>query len=102
MANFGSPAHSAAMGNLPGMMLIAGGAVGLANGIIASLDAIAEARHAHAYNDALAAAATHAEDMEDIARKAVAMVAELEVEVARLRVACQQRQQVIDTLRGRA
>ena len=104
MANFGSPAHQAAMGNLGGMMLVAGGVMALANGIGDALDAVADARRRHAYGDALSAATAHADQMEYIARTAVTMVAELEAEVASLRAACRQRQQVIDVLvaKGRA
>lgn len=104
MANFGAPAHQAAMGNLGGMMLIAGGAMALANGIGDALDAVADARRRRAYGDALSAATAHAGEMEDVARTAVVMVAELEAEVASLRAACRQRQEVIDVLaaRGRA
>src|SRR5690606_12429207 len=104
MANFGNPAYSAAMGNAAGMALIAGGAVGLMNAICAAGDAVREARHVRAYGDALSAATAHADDMEDLAMTAVQMVAELEAEVASLRRACRQRQEVIDLLsaRGRA
>ena len=104
MENFGRPAHTAAMGNLGGMMLIAGGAMALANGIGDALAAAADARRQRAYTDALSAATAHADAMENLARTAVVMVAELEVEVASLRAACRQRQQVIDVLaaRGRA
>lgn len=102
MANFGSPAHSAAMGNLPGMMLVAGGAMCLARGISDALDAAAEARYRRQYHDALGAAATHARELEYVARVAVQLIAELEVEVAGLRTACAQRQEVIETLVGRA
>lgn len=103
MANFGSPAHTAAMGNLPGMMLIAGGAMGLAQGLFDALDGIAEARYQRAHYDALGEAKAHAADMEDLARAAVLMVAELEAEVAALREACRQRQDVIVALTsGRA
>lgn len=102
MANFGNPAYSAAMGNMAGMALIAGGVMSLTQGLLAGLDAAAEARRHRAYGDALFAATLHADEMEDLARIAVGIVAELEAEVAQLRAACQQRQQVIDTLRGRA
>ena len=99
MANFGNPAYGAAMGNAAGMMLIAGGGMSLTQGLLAGLDAAAEARRQHAYGDALSAAIDHADEMEDLARTAVGLVAELEAEVDQLRAACQQRQQVIDTLR---
>ncbi|MDX3975765.1 hypothetical protein [Shinella sp.] len=101
MAHFGSPAHSAAMGNLPGMMMIGAGAVGLMNAINAGCDAIRDARSSRAHNDALGAATAHADGMEDLARTAVGMVAELEADVASLRVACCQRQQVINVLAAR-
>ena len=71
-------------------------------GLRTELDAAAEARRHRAYGDALSAAVHHVDEMEDLARTAVGLVAELEAEVAQLRAACQQRQQVIDTLRGRA
>lgn len=102
MENHGSPAHSAAMGNVPGMMLIAGGALCLARGVSDALDAIAEARYRRQYHDALGAASAHAQELENVARVAVQLIAELEVEVAGLRTACAQRQEVIETLVGRA
>lgn len=101
MANFGSPAHSAVMGNVAGMMLIAGAGVGLINAIGDAAAAAREARYNHAYGDALASATAHADEMEDLARTAVGMVAELEAEVAGLRAACRQRQEVIDILKSR-
>lgn len=99
--HFGSPAHQAAMGNLPGMMLIAAGTMGLAQGLFSALDGIAEARYQRAHYDALGAATTHAHEMENLARAAVLAVAELEAEVASLRAACAQRQDVIDLLKAR-
>lgn len=102
MANFGNPVYGAAMGNMAGMALIAGGVMSLTQGLLAGLDAAAEARRHRAYGDALSAAICHADEMEDLARTAVGLVAELEAEVAQLRAACQQRQQVIDALRARA
>lgn len=101
MANFGSPAHQAVLGNAPGMMLIAAGAMGLAQGLFDALDGIAEAKYQQAHYDALGAATAHAHDMEDLARAAVLAVAELEAEVASLRAACVQRQDVIDILKAR-
>lgn len=102
MTNFGAPAHTAAMGNLGGMMLVAGGAMCLAQGVGAALDAVAEARYQHSYNDALGAASAHARELEGVARVAVELIAELEAEVAQLREACAQRQDVIEALCGRA
>ena len=102
MANFGNPAASAAVQQLPGMMFIASATVGLAQGLFDALDHVAEARHQRAYGDALGTATSHARDMEELARVAVGMVAELEAEVASLREACRQRQDVIVALSGRA
>ncbi len=104
MANFGNPAYSAAAGNMAGMAVIAGAAVGFASAIGAAIDAAANVRRERAYYDALGAASAHAADMEEMARTAAEMVAELEAEVASLRRACRQRQEVIDLLsaRGRA
>ncbi|WP_086155955.1 hypothetical protein [Rhizobium sp. Kim5] len=102
MANFGAPAHQAAMANLGGMMLVAGGAMCLARGVSDALDAVAEARYQRRYHDALGAATTHARELEGVARVAVGLIAELEAEVAQLREACAQRQDVIETLCGRA
>lgn len=104
MANFGNPAYGAAMGNFGGMMLIAGGAVGLMNAVNASLDAVAEAREGRMidrYADALADATHHADRMGEIAVEAVRYCAELEAKVASLQVACAQRQEVIQVLRSR-
>lgn len=100
--SFGSPAHTAAMGNLGGMMLIAGGAMSLAQGISDGLDAAREARRERAYYDALGAARNHAAEVERMALTAVRMVAELEAEVAQLREACGQSQEVIDLLMSRS
>lgn len=102
MANFGSPAHQAAMGNLPGMMLIASASVGLVNALGAAADAARDARYQSAYGVALQHATAHAADMENLARVAVGLVAELEAEVARLSEACMQSQEVIDSLVVRA
>lgn len=100
---YGNPAMSAVMGNAAGMMLLAGGVMGLAQGLTSALDNIADARYQRAYGDALGAATAHAADMEDLARAAVLTVAELEAEVLALREACRQRQEVIVALTsGRA
>ena len=45
MANYGSPAHTAAMGNAAGMLVLAGAGVGLANAIGDGLAAAARARN---------------------------------------------------------
>ncbi len=101
MTGYGNPAYSAALGNAAGMMVIAAGAVGLATGLGDAAAAAREARYNRAYGDALLAASAHADEMEDLARTAVLMVAELEAEVASLRAACRQREEVIDVLKAR-
>lgn len=95
-----APAHQAAIGNLAGMMVLGAGAVGLINALGDAAGA-REARYNRAYNDALGSAANHAAEMEDVARAAIHMVAELEAEVASLRAACRQRQEVIEILKAR-
>lgn len=96
-----APAHTAAMGNLGGMMLIGAGAVSLATGIFDAIDAAADARRERAYYDALGAARHHASDMEAMALTAVRLIADLEAEVSQLREACSQSQEVIDVLMAR-
>ena len=98
MANFGNPAASAAMGNLPGMMMLAGGVASLAQGVFDGLDAANDALYARRYGDALHAATMHAHDMERIACASVNVIAQLEAEVASLREACAQRQEAIKYL----
>ncbi|WP_249407511.1 hypothetical protein [Rhizobium sp. CFBP 8752] len=83
------------------MMLIAGGAMSLAQGISAGLEAAREARRERAYYDALSAARHHAAEVEQMALTAVRLVAELEEEIAQLRAACGQSQDVIDVLMSR-
>lgn len=102
MSRFGNPAYGAAMGNAAGMAVIAAGAVGLANAIGNGLAAAAEARFNARYSDALDRAFSHAAEMEAMARESMRLLAELEAENTRLRAACQQRQEVIDMLKGRA
>lgn len=96
-----APAHMAAMSNLGGMMVIGAGAASLAQGIFDCLDAAREVRRERAYYDALGAASHHAGEVEQMALIAVRMVAELEAEVAQLREACSQSQDVIDVLMSR-
>ncbi|ANL28679.1 hypothetical protein AMC90_CH02880 [Rhizobium phaseoli] len=101
MANFGNPAYSAATGNAAGMAVLATAGVGLAHAIGDGIAAAARARYERRYDDALSAATSHADTMELLARTSMQMVAELEAEVARLRAACRQRQEVIDVLKAR-
>ena len=103
MANFGSPAHTAAMGNAGGMMILAAGAVGLASAVGDGIAAAAEARYQARYDDALTTAVNYANEMTAMARAAMKLLAEMEAENVRLRAACQQRQAYIDRLKaGRA
>ncbi|APO66745.1 hypothetical protein IE4872_CH01094 [Rhizobium gallicum] len=101
MASFGSPAYTAAMGNGAGMMILAAGGVGLVNAIGDGIAAARQARYERRYDDALCTAIDHAGQMEAIARAAMEMLAELEAENGRLRAACRQRQDVINTLKAR-
>jgi len=101
MPRYGNPAHTAMMGNAAGMAVIAAAGVGFANAIGDAIGAAARARYERRYDDALSTATRHADDMEELARLAMTMLAELEVENSRLRAACSQRQQVINLLKGR-
>lgn len=101
MANIGSPAHTAAMGNAAGMAVLAAAGVGLVNAIGDGLAAAREARYQARYNDALDTAICHAEQMEVMARTAMELLAELESENHRLRAACRQRQEVIDLIKSK-
>jgi len=102
MANFGSPAHTAAMGNAAGMAVLAAAGVGLVNALGDGIAAAREARYNERYNDALTTAINHANEMTAMARAAMEMLAELEAENKSLRAACQQRQAYIDRIKGRA
>lgn len=84
------------------MAVIAGGAMCAAQGISAALDAVTETLYQRHYDDALGAAVAHAREMETVSRVAVTLIAELETEVAQLREAFAQRQEVIDVLVGYA
>jgi len=90
-----NPALTATMGNVPGMAVIAAGSVHLALGIANAIDAAGEALYDHRYNTALEASAAHAYQMENVARTAVDIIAELEAENARLRAVCKQRSDCI-------
>lgn len=100
MPHYGNPAHTAAMGNAAGMAVIAAAGVGFANAIGDAIVAAARARYERRYDDALTSATAHADSMEELARLAMTMLAELEGENSRLRAACSQRQQVIEKLKG--
>jgi hypothetical protein len=80
-------------------------AVGAMNMVDGMRRAGVEAREAsvhQGYADALRQAQTYAYEVAYIAEAAVARVSELEAEVASLKAACRQRQQVIDTFRRAA
>lgn len=102
MSRIVNPAYGAVMGNAAGMAVLAAGAVGLANAIGDGLAAAAEARYSARYDDALSTAIDHASQIEAMARTAMQLLAELEEENKSLRAACQQRQEVIDLLKGKA
>jgi len=101
MPQYGNPAHTAAMGNAAGMAVIAAAGVGFANAVGDAIAAAARARYERRYDDALATATRHADAMEELARLAMTMLAEVEGENNRLRAACSQRQQAVDALKGR-
>ncbi|SMC56476.1 hypothetical protein [Rhizobium sp. RU36D] len=94
-----APADMAAMSNLGGMMVIGAGAASLAQGIFDGLDAAREARREHAYYDVLGAARQHASTVEQMALTAVRLIADLESQVAQLRAACDQSEEVIEPRR---
>jgi hypothetical protein len=83
------------------MAVIAAAGVGFATAIGDAIAAGARARYERRYDDALTSATAHADSMEELARLAMTMLAELEGENSRLRAACSQRQQVINHLKGR-
>lgn len=95
----GNPAARTAdqLGGLMGF--VAMGAVQAAG---AAREVMLERREAsifQSYADALTQAQTYAYEIAAVAEVAVARVTELEAEVARLKSACRQRQEVIDTFR---
>lgn len=94
-------AQQALNGNVPGMALLGGGVMSVALGIGAAMDAVTSELRACRYNISLGQAFSHADEMTSIASAAVKYAAELEREVAQLRAACQQRQEVIELLRSR-
>lgn len=101
MARFGNPAASALAGNAVGMAALAGGVASVAFGLGAAFEAAADALVEVRYTQSLGAAFQHADEMTEIARASIAYTAELEAEVAQLRAACQQRQEVIELLKNR-
>lgn len=103
MAHYhGNPASGAMMqvGSLLSVVAAAGPC--LAEGLQAVVSDINQARYDARYNDALSSAVHHGRQLRTVAEVAISRVSELEAEVASLRAACQQRQEVIALLRGRA
>lgn len=103
MAHFhGNPASSAMtqVGSLLSVVAAAGPM--LSEGLQAVVQDLAEHRYQVRYDDALSRAVHHGRQLRTVAEVAIARVSELEAEVASLRAACQQRQEVIQLLRGRA
>lgn len=100
MAN-GNPALGAALGNAPGMYAIAGGAVGAAGGLCAALDAISDNVYRRRYESSLERAVRQANELDAVAREAIAVVQEQSNEIARLKRLLEQRQGYINRLAAR-
>ena len=101
MARFGHAGTVVAQ-NAIGMAALGGGVMSIAMGIGAALDAATNTLRVCRYEMSLGQAFQHADEMTGIASAAVQYAAELEQEVAQLRAACQQRQEVIEMLKVRA
>lgn len=85
---------------MTGMMgVVAVGAMHMVDGMRAAGAQAREASVHQSYADALQAAQAYAYEVAAIAEAAVARVNELQAEVASLKAACRQRQQVIDDFR---
>lgn len=100
MARFGNAGTVVAQ-NAVGMSVLGGGVMSIAMGIGAALDAATNELRAFRYDMSLGQAFSHADEMTGIASAAVQYAVELEQEVAHLRAACEQRQEVIDLLKAR-
>jgi vacuolar-type H+-ATPase subunit F/Vma7 len=79
--------------------VMAVGAMNMVDGMRAAGAQVREAYVHQSYADALTQAQNYAYEVAAIAEAAVARVAELQAEVASLRAACRQRQQIIDSFR---
>ncbi|MBL0375375.1 hypothetical protein JJB09_25520 [Rhizobium sp. KVB221] len=86
-----------------GSLLSVVAAVGpcLAEGIHAVASDISQARYESRYHDALSRAIQHGQQLQIVAEAAIERVGELEAEIAKLRDACAQRQEIIQMLAGR-
>ena len=97
------PATSASMQMTGLMAVVASGAMRMSDAAQAAGRQAREDSIFQEYADALQSAKMHAAEMEVVATHAVRRVTDLEVECARLRAACVQRQEVIEALvAGRA
>ena len=74
----------------------------LAEGLQAAVQDIADHHYATRSQDALSRAVHHGRQLRTVAEVAIGRCNELELEVAALRAACAQRQEVIEVLMGRA
>lgn len=101
MAANGNPALGAVLGNAPGMYAIAGGAVGAAGAFCAALDAISDNVHRRRYESSLERAVRQANELDAVAREAIAVVEAQANEIARLKRVVAQRQGCIDRLVGK-
>lgn len=91
---------TAACAQMTGMMAVmATGAMHMVDGMRAAGAQAREASVHQGYADALSKAQAYAHEVAAIAEAAIARVNELQREVASLRAACRQRQQVIDSFR---
>lgn len=98
--NTSNPALGATIQTGALLSVVAVGGVALFEGLRAVLEDIGEQRYASQYHDALSRAVHHGRTLRTVAEVAVDRVGELEMEVAALRAACAQRQDVIDALVG--
>lgn len=100
MARFGNAGTVVAQ-NAVGMAALGGGVMSIALGLGAAFDAATDALREVRYTQSLGDAMAHAHEMSAIASAAIDYTAQLEAEVASLRAACAQRQEVIDLLKAR-
>ncbi len=100
MARFGN-ANSVVAANAAGMMCLGSGVMSVALGLGAAFDAATDALREVRYTQSLGDAMAHANEMAAIASAAIDYTAQLEQEIASLRAACAQRQEVIDLMKAR-
>lgn len=103
MAHYlGDPASSAMLGFGSVLSVVAAAGPCLSEGLQAVISDINQACNDTRYNDALSRAVHHGRQLRTVAEVAISRVNELEEEVASLRAACAQRQEVIRMLQGRS